>query len=151
MLVVGSAGSAGLGAPGRTPPRGGRPGTSSGTPPGGSAAAGPGEFGGPRAPSPLRGGRLSPMRGARPGGGEAPLPGSLPDEEEPMMIHSGASTPLRGSSKQGPRGSSQGGLRASASSRARNPSTPGGGGKALDDAEEQLIEYILNDEARAAA
>eukprot|EP00198_Chlamydomonas_reinhardtii_P000992 XP_001690327.1 predicted protein [Chlamydomonas reinhardtii] len=67
-----------------------------------------------------------------------------------MMIHSGASTPARGNSSQSVRGSnSSQGVRASTkadSLKARGK----GSGNALDDAEEQLIEYILNDEARAA-
>ncbi|KAG2432807.1 hypothetical protein HXX76_008541 [Chlamydomonas incerta] len=122
---------------GRTPPRGSRLNTANGS------------DGGARAASPMRGG--SPARGLR---GEAPLPGTLPDPEgggaDVMMIHSGASTPVRGNSSQSVRGSnSSQGVRASTkvdSLKARGK----GSGNALDDAEEQLIEYILNDEARAA-
>ena len=121
---------------GRTPPRGSRLNTANGS------------DGGARAASPMRVG--SPARGPR---GEPPLPGTLPDPEggaDVMMIHSGASTPARGNSSQSVRGSnSSQGVRASTkadSLKARGK----GSGNALDDAEEQLIEYILNDEARAA-
>ncbi|PNH04127.1 hypothetical protein TSOC_009753 [Tetrabaena socialis] len=134
-----SPGGGGGGGPrGRTPPRMGRLGTAEG--PGGS----------------LRGGVGSPLRGSRgntPLGGGAMLPGSMPgdggDGADVMIIHSGGSTPARGNSSQSVRGNSGQSVRVSTSLKARTKGGGGPGGASLDDAEEQLIEYILNDEARA--
>ncbi|KAG2448917.1 hypothetical protein HYH02_006265 [Chlamydomonas schloesseri] len=123
---------------GRTPPRGSRLSTANGS------------DGGARVASPMRGG--SPARGLR---GEAPLPGTLPDPEggpDVMMIHSGTSTPVRGNSSQSVRGSTSGqGVRGSTNKTDSLKVRSKGSGVALDDAEEQLIEYILNDEVRAAS
>ncbi|EFJ46205.1 hypothetical protein VOLCADRAFT_105644 [Volvox carteri f. nagariensis] len=126
-----SPGSAGGSRGGRTPPR----------------------TGGPRAPSPMRGG--SPMRASR-GDPMAPgalLPGSLPDSDgaDVLMIQSGTSTPVRGNSSQSVRNTSSQSNRGHNSLKPRSRESCTGRGNQLDDAEEQLIEYILNDEARAAA
>ncbi|KAG2485535.1 hypothetical protein HYH03_015705 [Edaphochlamys debaryana] len=125
-----------VGKPPRTPVTPGSAAGRSRTPP----RTGGSREGGIRAASPMHGG--SPLRNSRGTDGVALLPGTMPGEAEPdvMMIHSGTSTPVRGSSSQS--------VRHSNSLKARGRAS---GGTNLDDAEEQLIEYILNDEARAAS
>ncbi len=124
---------------GRTPPRGPRMGSAGGA------------DGGSMPSTPLRN-VASPMRGGT--AGTAPLPGFMPDGEggaDVMMIHSGTSTPVRGSNNSASV-RNQGSLKAKGrgvSGGSHPPGSAGGANGTLDDAEEQLIEYILNDEARA--
>ncbi|GIL78316.1 hypothetical protein Vretifemale_7762 [Volvox reticuliferus] len=120
---------------------------------GGSRGRTPPRTGGPRAPSPMRSG--SPLRPSRgdPTAASALLPGSMPDGDgaDVLMIHSGTSTPVRGNSSQSVRNTSSQSNRAHHSLKPRSRESCQGRPHNLDDAEEQLIEYILNDEARAAA